>query len=627
MGAGAATQAAFSSSTSRVTATAAAAERERSSTISASAPRSSSRSRNNDGNNFNPLASSTSTLLSSMLGGAGTDRDDELMMASMMMKRRRAAELLQSSTIPSAGAVGGSRGISSSSSPSMSAADVALHNMGLLHHPSPQASLAKAAAAARGWDPLYDATERRQQYEQLHHQRLLAARHQQLLAAQQQQLLAARQQQEIVALAALEEEERQRKLLELAAYYQGGPMLMALQQQHQNQLIMNDQQRERELAMGVLSGGRDDKKKKRTRMKKPKDMPKRPLSAYNIFFKEERARILDGIPAPLGYPGPEEQPDEDDDDQENDDDHEKDEENEKEQGGNDGSPRKEKKGRSSRTIGSKKSHHRAPHGKIGFESLAKTIGLRWKDLTAKEREHYQKLADEDLERYKREMDVYHQAQAEKQRKEEEEEVKKKKETETAEVAEDKQTRDNKENEDKEDEVQALKRRLEEAERKRKLVELELSTGSWVREMRKKGKQYDGSRLVDNDSEVSQAMMAISPQTRMMPGLSPHPSSGVGFLGAAGGVLPGGVEAALFDQRSSSAVSTGAHLNSGLLRQRYPLLAAPPSSHLHDDETLLQQIALSRTLGAGRVHFTSRQIDRLGTPGASAPSCASDKALP
>lgn len=134
--------------------------------------------------------------------------------------------------------------------------------------------------------------------------------------------------------------------------------------------------------------------KKGSRPKKPKDMPKRPLSAYNIFFKEERARILDDIPAPLGYPGPEEQPEE------------------------------ERVGEAAERRGS---GPRPPHGKIGFENLAKTIGKRWKSLEPDRLAHYKKLASEDMERYKRQMDEYHQAQAEKRRIEEEEEGKRKRE--------------------------------------------------------------------------------------------------------------------------------------------------------------------------------------------------------
>ena len=41
-------------------------------------------------------------------------------------------------------------------------------------------------------------------------------------------------------------------------------------------------------------------KKKRGQRKKPMDMPRRPLSAYNLFFSAERQRILKEIEAQEG---------------------------------------------------------------------------------------------------------------------------------------------------------------------------------------------------------------------------------------------------------------------------------------------------------------------------------------
>jgi hypothetical protein len=82
------------------------------------------------------------------------------------------------------------------------------------------------------------------------------------------------------------------------------------------------------------------------RKKKNKDMPMRNLSAYNIFFQTERPKILE-------------------------------------------------------------SSSSSPGGRVGFQDLAKIIGKRWKELDAIQRQEFERLAEEDSERYRREMDAYH----------------------------------------------------------------------------------------------------------------------------------------------------------------------------------------------------------------------------
>jgi len=113
--------------------------------------------------------------------------------------------------------------------------------------------------------------------------------------------------------------------------------------------------------LGKMAVNNQDKGKKVRR--KPKDKPKRPLSAYNIFFKEERGRILEKIPDSEAKSG----------------------------AGGDAKTRKRKK---------------RPHGKIGFENLAKVIGQRWQELTPDQVEYYKKKAEEDMKRYKDQMEDY-----------------------------------------------------------------------------------------------------------------------------------------------------------------------------------------------------------------------------
>ena len=48
----------------------------------------------------------------------------------------------------------------------------------------------------------------------------------------------------------------------------------------------------------------------------------------------------------------------------------------------------------------------------GFESLAKIVGQRWKELPPDELEIYKKRAEDDMKRYRKEMEAYVQKQRE-----------------------------------------------------------------------------------------------------------------------------------------------------------------------------------------------------------------------
>lgn len=133
---------------------------------------------------------------------------------------------------------------------------------------------------------------------------------------------------------------------------------------------------------------------KKSRPKKPKNKPKRPLSAYNIFFKDERANILSNIP------------------DKSEEDEEEEEEEEKKIKDEDGAEGEEGEEGGEKKKSSTKKRKRVPHGKIGFESLAKIVGQRWKELAPDELEKYKKLAEEDMKRYRKEMESYVQKQRE-----------------------------------------------------------------------------------------------------------------------------------------------------------------------------------------------------------------------
>eukprot|EP00569_Conticribra_weissflogii_P000159 CAMPEP_0171355586 /NCGR_PEP_ID=MMETSP0878-20121228/45297_1 /TAXON_ID=67004 /ORGANISM="Thalassiosira weissflogii, Strain CCMP1336" /LENGTH=552 /DNA_ID=CAMNT_0011861591 /DNA_START=505 /DNA_END=2163 /DNA_ORIENTATION=+ len=135
-------------------------------------------------------------------------------------------------------------------------------------------------------------------------------------------------------------------------------------------------------------------KAKKSPKKKVKGKPKRPLSAYNLFFKEERERILKSIPGSdqkrmtRGSKGGNgERKSEDNGDYQDDNCHET-------RGDAKDFDQKDKNGK------------KIPHGKIGFENLAKLIGKRWQDLEPEKVAKYKKLADKDMRRYKEEMEIF-----------------------------------------------------------------------------------------------------------------------------------------------------------------------------------------------------------------------------
>lgn len=120
---------------------------------------------------------------------------------------------------------------------------------------------------------------------------------------------------------------------------------------------------------------------KRPTKKKPKDKPKRPLSAYNFFFKEEREKIIKVVLA-------------------------EDPSAVKQDPDDDGFLDAE-------TIGRLKKEG----GKVSFEEMGKIIGQRWKNIDPDRLSKYSELAAVDTERYKTEMQAYNGRQEAKMRSE------------------------------------------------------------------------------------------------------------------------------------------------------------------------------------------------------------------